>query len=334
MTVDPTLAVVWACILALGLLIYVVLDGFDLGIGMLFGIADSEHDRRTMMNSVAPIWDGNETWLILGGAGLFAAFPIAYATLLPALYLPLIIMLMALIMRGVAFEFRYKAEGGMRSLWDLGFVVGSGLAAFCQGAALGTLMQGMPVSGGQYAGGPFIWFNAFSIFCGFGLMAGYMLLGSAWLVLKTEGGLQEWAYRRIRPLLVTTILFLLVAVVWTLIDHQHMGARWWRNPEFILLPILGAGAAWLLWRSVARRQELMPFWSTAILFLTAFVALAFSFWPYIIPPAVTIYDAASVSSAQTFMLHGMAILLPVVLLYTCFVYWIFRGKVNAEVEYD
>ncbi len=334
MTVDPTLAVIWACILAIGFLIYVVLDGFDLGIGMLFGVADSEHDRRVMMNSVAPIWDGNETWLILGGAGLFAAFPMVYASLLPALYLPVIIMLMALIMRGVAFEFRYKATGGYRTIWDLGFVLGSGVASFCQGAALGTLMQGLPIENGQYAGGPFIWFNAFSIYCGFGLMAGYMLLGATWLVLKTEGGLQEWSYRRIRPLMIVVSLFLLVGVIWMLIDYSHMGQRWWRNPAFLLLPLGGLVTAWLLWRSVDRRQELMPFWAAAAGFGLAFVALAFSFWPYVIPPSVTIYDAASVSAAQTFMLHGMAILLPIVLIYTCFVYWIFRGKATAEIEYD
>lgn len=333
MTVDPHLTIVWACMLALGLLIYVVLDGFDLGIGMLFGIADSEHDRRTMMNAVAPIWDGNETWLVFGGVFLFAAFPLAYAALLPALYLPLIIMLLALIMRGVAFEFRYKAER-LRGLWDLGFVLGSGIAAFCQGAALGTLMQGLPTAGGQFTGGAFIWFNAFSIFCGFGLMAGYMLLGATWLVVKTEGGLQEWAWRRIRPLLGATALFLVIAIVWTLIDHQHMGARWWRNPEFILLPIAGVVVAWLLWRSVAKRQEVMPFLTTALMFMIAFLSLAISFWPYIIPPGMTVYDAASVSNAQVFMLHGIAILLPIVLIYTCVVYWIFRGKVGAEVEYD
>ncbi len=334
MTVDPTLAVIWACILAGGLLIYVVLDGFDLGIGMLFGVAESEHDRRVMMNSVAPIWDGNETWLILGGVVLFAAFPLVYASLLPALYLPIIVMLMALIMRGVAFEFRYKASGIYQTIWDLGFVLGSGVATFCQGAALGTLMQGLPIQDGQYAGPPFIWFNAFSIFCGFGLMAGYMLLGSTWLVLKTEGSLQEWAYARIRPLLVTMALFLAAGVVWMLIDYQHLGQRWWNHIEFLLLVIAGAAAAFVLWRSVAKRQELVPFWSAAALFGIAFAALGLSFWPYIIPPAITVFDAASVSASQTFMLHGMAILLPIVLIYTCFVYWIFRGKANAEVEYD
>jgi Cytochrome bd terminal oxidase subunit II len=193
---DPVwLANFWVGVIAFAILAYVILDGYDLGVGILFGTTANEQHRVTMMNAIAPYWDGNETWLVLVGAGLFAAFPMVYAIFLPAFYLPVALMLLGLIFRGVAFEFRYRSTR-MRPVWDLGFFLGSLVAAFVQGAAIGTMVQELTVIDGHFAGGPFEWVTPFSVLCGIGLVLGYALLGAAWLVLKTEGDLRDWARRR------------------------------------------------------------------------------------------------------------------------------------------
>jgi cytochrome d ubiquinol oxidase subunit II len=329
------LPLIWAGIIAFGVFMYVLMDGFDLGVGILFRAAPSDRDRDAMMNSVAPVWDGNETWLVLGGASLFAAFPLAYAVLLPALYLPILAMLIALIFRGVAFEFRFKAETS-RYLWNWSFNLGSILAAFSQGVILGAFIQGFVVENRQYAGGPFDWLSPFAIATGFGLVAGYGLLGATWLIMKTEGPLQAWSYRMARRLLVAVLVFIAVVSIWTPVFDRDIALRWFSWPNIAYLspvPVLTAVAAIGLWRAVERGAEVMPFLLAMALFLLSYGGLAISLWPNVIPPDISIWQAASPPETQVFLLVGVAFLVPAILGYTAYSYWVFRGKVAHDAGY-
>jgi cytochrome bd ubiquinol oxidase subunit II len=333
--VETQLTLIWTAIVGFAVFMYVLMDGFDLGLGILFPFAPSDSDRDVMMNSVAPIWDFNETWLVLGGAGLFAAFPLAYAVVLPALYLPLLAMLIALIFRGVAFEFRFKARSS-RYLWDHAFNLGSLIATFVQGAALGAFLQGFEMEGRNFSGGMFDWLTPFAVVCGLALIAGYALLGCTWLIWRSEGALQDWAYHLAKTLLCAVLGFILLVSIWTPLTNDSIAARWFSWPNIVFLspvPLITAGLASLLWRAVTERREVQPFiWSMG-LFLVSYIGLAISVWPYIIPPNVTIWEAASPPESQVFLLIGMMFLIPTILAYTAFSYWVFRGKVTGATGY-
>jgi cytochrome d ubiquinol oxidase subunit II len=329
------LPLIWACIIGFGVFMYVLMDGFDLGVGILFRAAPSERDRDIMMNSVAPIWDGNETWLVLGGAGLLAAFPLAYAVLLPAFYLPLLVMLIALIFRGVAFEFRFKSTR-RRFLWDASFNVGSTVATFAQGVVLGTFIQGVEVADRAYAGGSFAWLNPFSLVTGVALIAGYTLLGSCWLIMKTDGALQIWAYEVARLALFVVLGFIVLVSLWTPFVDPSIAARWFSWPNIALLspvPVLTALLALWLYRALEDGAEVLPFILTMSLFLLCFAGLGISLWPYIIPYEVSIWEAAAQPESLVFVLVGLAFLIPLILAYTAYSYYVFRGKVTAEEGY-
>lgn len=329
------LALIWAALLSFAILAYVVMDGFDLGVGILFPWVHGEAHRDEMMNSVAPVWDGNETWLVLGGGGLFAVFPLAYAILLPALYAPIIAMLLALIFRGVAFEFRWKTRRG-KFLWDWAFAGGSTIAAFAQGIALGALVQGIEVAHRSYVGGWWDWLTPFSIFTGCAVVIGYALLGATWLVYKTEGHVQREAYRFARVTGALTLGFVVIVSLWTPFLNELYFRRWFGYPQIVYLspiPILVALVAIALWRGLRARRELMPFLASLALFLLCFVGLVISFFPYIVPVSVSLWDAAAPDRSLRFLLFGAAILLPIILAYTAYSYWVFRGKVNASGGY-
>lgn len=329
------LPLIWAVILVFGVVMYVILDGFDLGVGILFPFAPHEADRDAMMASITPLWDGNETWLVLGGAVLFGAFPIAYGILLPALYLPLILFLFALIFRGIAFEFRGKAYRS-RYLWTFSFSFGSALAAFCQGIVLGGFIQGFAVTGIHYTGGAFDWATPFSLLIGLAMLAGYGLLGATWLIVKTAGSLQDWCYRmawRVLPLVLAAIL---LVSIWTPLMSEDIRQRWFTLPNLFYLspvPVLTALATLGLVRALRRHEERTPFLYTIALFLLSFLGLGISLWPYAVPRALTIHQVSSDPKSQLFLLVGVVILLPVILSYTLYAYRVFRGKVRAEDTY-
>ena len=330
---DAMLPTIWAGILAFAILVYVVLDGFDLGIGMLFGTTGNEIYRRQMMASVAPVWDGNETWLLVVGAGLFGAFPIVYAIFLSALYLPVILLLIALIFRGVAFEFRYKSEK-MRWLWDWGFFLGSGIATFVQGAAIGAMVNELPIEDGRFVGSAFFWLTPFAICCGIGLMIGFCLLGATWLILKTEGELRAWAYRRAPWLLVAVLAFLVVVFVYALVLKLDVMQRWLDRPVLWIFPLVGAAAAAGCLFGIRARRDPLPFLMTVVIFLCAFGTMAVSFWPYMVPYSLTIEQAASPPSSLRFLFYGAGLfVIPVILIYTITVYWVFRGKIGEAGHY-
>lgn len=328
---------IFAGIIAFAVLAYVILDGFDLGIGILFPLLPSKAERDVAMNSVAPVWDGNETWLILGGGGLLAAFPLAYAVVMPALYAPIIAMLLALIFRGVAFEFRWRASEKRRWLWDLSFAGGSTVAAFAQGIALGALVQGIPVSGRAYGGGWYDWLSAFSLVTGVALVVGYALLGSTWLVLKTEGDLQERARRYAWLTAVGTLALIGIVSLWTPFLQPVYYGRWFAWPTMIftgVVPLLVLGAAYLLFTGLADREvHARPFLAALALFVLSFIGIGISFYPYIVPPGVHIRDAAAPDTSLAFILVGAAILVPLILAYTAYAYWVFRGKVDQHGGY-
>jgi cytochrome d ubiquinol oxidase subunit II len=326
------LSLIWAGIIALGVFIYVMLDGFDLGIGILFPFFPAEAERNVMMNTVAPVWDGNETWLVLGGAGLFAAFPVVYSAVLSALYLPLILMLVGLIFRGVAFEIRAKANR-TRHLWDLAFIAGSCTATFFQGVALGCYIQGFPVVNREFAGGGFDWLNPFSLFTGLGLLVTYAVLGCGWLIIKTEGNLQRKMFRLMRPL--TALLFLMIALVslWTPLIDPAIARRWFDMPNLLYLsPVpLAVGLCVLgIFRAVKRGHEQAPYFLALAIAALGYIGFLISIWPNLIPPSVTIWQAAAPHSSQAFALVGALIIIPVILAYTALGYWVFRGKVRAD----
>ncbi|GAB4199522.1 MAG: cytochrome d ubiquinol oxidase subunit II [Wenzhouxiangellaceae bacterium] len=329
-------ASIWAALIALGVMIYIVLDGFDLGIGILFPWLGGDAQRDHAMNSIAPVWDGNETWLVLGGGGLLAAFPQAYALLLPALYIPILLMLSALILRGVAFEFRFKA-GRSRFLWDASFTIGSLAAAVFQGMILGTVVQGLEVETGVYAGGNFAWLSLFSLFTGVAVAAGYALLGSAWLIMKTGGELQQRCWRFGRWLLPVMLASIAAISLWTPIIEPEIRQRWFSLPNFYYLSqiplvtfVIGLATAYSLYR---KRHEWLPFVGTIGLFLLAYAGLLVSVYPYVVPRVLTYHEAAAAPSSLKFALVGMVVLLPVALAYTVLNYRVFRGKVDAADGY-
>jgi cytochrome d ubiquinol oxidase subunit II len=336
MELQTVLPVVWFAIIGFGVLMYVVLDGFVLGLGILAPFAEDGGQLDHMMNTAAPIWDGNETWLVLGGAGLLAAFPRAYAVVLSSLYVPVLLMLIALIFRGVAFEFRFKATRGRR-FWGAAFSVGSMVAAFAQGVILGALVEGLPLVDGEYVGGAFAWFSPFSMLTGIALVNGYALLGSAWLVLKTEGPLQKVARVTARPLVVGVVVFMGLVSAWLPFLDSRIMARWFEGANFLWLapvPLLALANAFLLWRAVMRDgRDARPFLLTLSFFVLGFIGLVLGIWPNIVPPAMSIWDAASPPSSQGFLLVGIVILLPAILGYTWWSYSVFKGKVAADAGY-
>ena len=335
MTLATVLPVVWFFIIGFAVIMYVLLDGFVLGIGILTPFADDEHQRDLMMNTAAPIWDGNETWLVLGGAGLMAAFPRAYAIVLSTLYLPVLLMLIALIFRGVAFEFRFKAQRS-RWLWGIAFNVGSTVTAFAQGVILGALVEGMPLKGGKYLDGAFAWFSPFSMLTGVAVVFGYALLGATWIVLKTEGRTQRIAFDLTRPLMLGVIAFMLLVSAWLPFLDATLRERWFTWPNFLYLspvPVLTVLNAAFLWRAVLDNRELAPFVLALCFFALGFLGLVAGIWPNIVPPSLSIWDAAAPPSSQGFVLVGAAVMIPAVLGYTIYSYRVFRGKVTADAGY-
>ncbi|NIA68403.1 cytochrome d ubiquinol oxidase subunit II [Pelagibius litoralis] len=329
------LALIWGLLIALAVLIYVILDGFDLGIGILFPLIKGEQNRDVMMNSVAPVWDGNETWLVLGGGGLFAVFPLAYSVILTSLYAPLIAMLLALIFRGVAFEFRFK-DARHKPLWDLAFAGGSILATFCQGVVLGAFIQGIEVQDRAYAGGWFDWLTPFSLFTGFALVVGYALLGAGWLVMKTEGPLQARVYDLMTGLAAGLVFCIGIVSLWTPLLNAEIAGRWFSWPGLLYLspvPILVLVSALGLYRAIRQRREVLPFVLSLGLFVLSYAGLGLSLYPNIVPPDVTLWQAAAPDKTLGFMLVGAAILLPLILGYTSYAYWVFRGKVRPGDGY-
>lgn len=331
------LPLIWGVLIATAIFLYVLLDGFDLGIGILFPFAPSDKCRDRMMNSIAPFWDGNETWLVLGGGGLFAAFPLAYAILMPAFYIPIIAMLLGLIMRGVAFEFRFKASGQSQRLWDYTFHFGSLAAAFCQGVILGAYVQGVAVDGRNFAGGPFDWATGFSIMTGIALVFGYALLGATWLVMKTEDVTQQWSRQVASYVLIFVGIFMaLVSLVMPLLNQQIQDF-WFTTPNvYYLLPIPLSTAALfaLVWFDLHHGQrEYRPFLTSIGIFLLGYVGLGVSIFPWIIPFHYTLTDAAASGPGLSFMLVGVIPALPLILAYTAYCYYIFRGKTSHEHHY-
>ncbi|WP_434679577.1 cytochrome d ubiquinol oxidase subunit II [Pseudomonas sp. R1-18] len=330
------LPLIWAVIIIFGIMMYVVMDGFDLGIGILFPFMKESHDRDVMMNTVAPVWDGNETWLVLGGAGLFGAFPMAYSVVLSALYMPLILMLMGLIFRGVAFEFRFKATEAKRHLWDKAFIGGSLAATFFQGVALGAFIDGIPVVNRQFAGGSLDWLAPFPMFCGVALVVAYALLGCTWLIMKTEGSLQKAMHDLARPLSLVLLAVIGIVSLWTPLAHPEIADRWFSMPNllwFMPVPILVLITLYGLIKAVGRNAHYTPFLLTLLLIFLGYSGLGISLWPNIIPPSVSIWDAASPPQSQGFMLVGTLFILPFILGYTFWSYYVFRGKVTAEDGY-
>ncbi len=330
------LPLIWAVIIIFGIMMYVIMDGFDLGIGILFPFIKGESDRDVMMNTVAPVWDGNETWLVLGGAALFGAFPLAYSVVLEALYLPLILMLIGLIFRGVAFEFRFKARADKRHIWDKAFIGGSLLATFAQGVALGAFIDGIPVVNRAYAGGGLDWLTPFSVFCGLALIVAYALLGCTWLIMKTEGSLQEAMHKLAKPLALVLLLVTGIVSIWTPLTHADIAGRWFSMPNllwFMPVPLLVLLSLYGLLKSVSQRAHYMPFIMTLALIFLGYSGLGISLWPNIIPPSISIWDAASPPQSQGFILVGTLFIIPFILVYTFWSYYVFRGKVTHEDGY-
>jgi cytochrome bd ubiquinol oxidase subunit II len=322
-------------VVGLAVAMYVIMDGFDLGVGILFPYFPEEIERDQMMNSVAPFWDGNETWLVLGGVWLLVAFPLAYSIITPALYIPLIAMLLALVFRGVAFEFRWVAKPHHRK-WDIAFAAGSTVAAFAQGTMVGGILNGFQVENGQFAGGPLDWLIPFSIMCGLGLVVGYALIGACWLVMKTAGGVEKSARGYAKPLLIALVAFIVLISIWTPLQFERVAARWfsgWHMAYLSPVPLITAALAISCWRGLNGRHPTVAFNAAVGLFVISFVGLAISTLPYLAPPSITLWDAAASPKSQTFMLVGTCVLIPFVLGYTFFVYHTFRGKVRPGEGY-
>jgi cytochrome bd ubiquinol oxidase subunit II len=329
------LPTVWAGIIAFAVLAYVVLDGFDLGIGILFPFFPDRKSRDLMTNSIAPVWDGNETWLVLGGGGLMAVFPAAYAAVLPALYMPIIIMLLGLIFRGVAFEFRWRTQRASH-YWDYGFWIGSTVAGFTQGIALGALVQGIEVTNRQYSGGWWDWLTPFSLLTGLAVVVGYALLGACWLNLKTLGEVQDHARRLAKVLGVTMLVLIATVSLWSPFINAVYFERWFGWPTAVfssIVPILIAGCAFALWHGLTTDKHLQPFLAALGLFVLSFAGVGISFYPYIVPGSLTIEEAAAPDSSLLFLLVGAAVLVPTILIYTGYAYWVFRGKLDPEEGY-
>jgi cytochrome d ubiquinol oxidase subunit II len=331
------LPLIWAGLICFAVVAYVMLDGFDLGVGILFAVEREDDNRDVMVNSIAPVWDGNETWLILGGGGLFAVFPLAYAVIMSALYPTIIGMLLSLIFRGVAFEFRFRAATRRgREWWDLAFFLGSTGAALFQGLTLGGLLQGIKVTGRQYSGGWFDWLNAFTILCGLAVVVGYALLGSCWVIWRTEGPLQDRARRHAKLLGIATLALIGVVSLWTPLLNPIFMHRWFGWPGILLtspVPVLIALLAIGFWRGLAREHHATPLLCALGWFLLCFAGLGISIYPTLVPPSITIWDAASPPESQAFLLVGASVLIPLILAYNCYAYYVFRGKVQVGVSY-
>ena len=326
---------IWTALLGLAIFYYVVFDGFDLGVGILHGFIGDESQRATAMNAIAPIWDGNETWLVFGGLGLLAAFPIAFAIIIPAVYFPILIMLLALVFRGVAFEFRFR-HSGLRRFWDRAFHAGSIVATYAQGVVLGAFIQGFKVDGTQFGGTSLDFMTPFALLVGLALVFGYSLLGAGWLILKTEGELQQWARRAGLIALAAVLVAILGVSIWTPLANAHVAQRWFSWPNIAYLapvPIVTALIALAEWYGLTHRHDVLPFVGAIGLFLMSFVGIAISLWPMIVPYHFTLWQAASSPSTQAFLLIGTLFLLPVILMYTGWSYWVFRGKVRADAGY-
>ena len=326
------LTTAWAFIIAFAVFAYVVMDGFDLGIGILFTTLKVGTGRNRAMNSIAPVWDGNETWLVLGGGGLMAAFPLAYAVILPATYPLIIAMLLGLIFRGVAFEFRWR-DRGHQKFWDFAFFGGSLTAALAQGMILGALLQGIRVDDRAYAGSWWDWLTPYTLLTGIGVVAGYALLGACWLIWKLQGDVQERAYRLAIRAAIATLVLMAAVSLYNLFLFDQYRARWLDMPNILFasqVPLLTAIIAYFLFRALVKRREVAPFFLALALFLLGMAGLGVTMWPYVIPVSVTIWDAAAPAKSQIFMLVGVAITLPLILAYTAWSYWVFRGKVGAE----
>lgn len=328
-------ALIWYGLIGLAVLIYVVLDGFDLGIGVLFPNAKSEGERDLMMNSIAPVWDGNETWLVLGGGGLFAVFPLAYAVVMPALYAPLTIMLLGLVLRGVSFEYRFRTKRG-KFIWDIAFFLGSFGAALMQGVMLGAMLQGIEISGRSYAGGWFDWLTPFTLFCGLATVCAYILLGACWLIIKLPEELASRYYRIAKRWAVALVLSILVVSVWLPLHNPIVSERWFSFPNSILyyaLPILAVLCSWQLFRALKLHQAVRTYLLAMGLFLVSAMGFAVSTFPYLVPFALTYQQAAAPDSSLKFLLVGTAVLLPMIIAYSGYAYWVFRGKLKHDEGY-
>ncbi|MBO2661342.1 cytochrome d ubiquinol oxidase subunit II [Shewanella algae] len=330
------LAVIWFVIIIFATLMYIVMDGFDLGVGILLPLVGDRHEKDIMVNSVAPVWDGNETWLVLGGAALFGAFPLAYAVIIDALAIPLTFMLVALIFRGLAFEFRFKAFEGHRKAWDRAFAIGSVAATFFLGVVLGAVISGFPVIDRSFAGSRLDWLAPFPLLCGVGLVVAYGLLGSSWLIMKTQGHLQQQMFLLSRSLLIGLLVAIVLVSIWTPLAHPQIAERWFSLPNLIFLspvPLLTALLGWNLYLGLQRQDTYQPFVMTLLLVLLGFCGLGISIWPYIIPPGISIWQASAPPQSQGFMLVGALFIIPIILVYTCWTYYVFRGKVSADEAY-
>ncbi|MCE6962792.1 cytochrome d ubiquinol oxidase subunit II [Enterobacter sp. MW07] len=331
------ISVIWVAIIVFATLMYIIMDGFDLGIGMLFYFERDPQSRDVMVNSVAPVWDGNETWLVLGGAGLFGAFPLAYAVIIDALTIPLTAMLIGLIFRGVAFEFRFKATPSHRKFWDYSFAGGSLLATFSQGIVVGAMINGFEVEGRRFVGSSLDWLTPFNLFCGLGLMVAYSLLGTTWLVMKSEGALQIHMRHLTRRVLLALLGVIAVVSIWTPLGWQYVSDRWFSLPNFFwFLPVpllVGVFSLWIWRLSLNPNSHVMPFILTLGLIFLGFSGLGISLWPNLIPPSITLWDAAAPPSSQLFMLVGTLLIIPVILVYTAWSYYVFRGKISGNEGY-
>lgn len=326
---------VWTIILGVAVFMYVLLDGFDLGIGILFPMARDDDARTLMMTSVAPVWDGNETWLVLGGLGLLAVFPLAFAIVMPAVYFPLLAMLLGLIFRGVAFEFRLK-ETTHRRWWDRAFFFGSTIATFAQGVVLGMYVQGFDVKGRAFVGTSFDWVQPFPLATGVGLLFGYTLLGATWIVMKTEGDLKAWARGRATIALYGVLAFIAMVSLWTPLLHREIAERWFSFPNLLyfgIVPVVTAAIAWMTWRALRRDADYMPFIGAMGLFAMCYLGLGISLFPYVVPYTHTLWQAAAAPSTQTFLLVGTLFLLPIIFMYIGWSYYVFRGKVTSDQGY-
>lgn len=330
------LPLIWAIVILFGIMMYIMMDGFDLGIGILYPFFKDKTDRDIMMNTIAPVWDGNETWLVLGGAGLLAAFPLAYSVVLSAFYMPIILMLLALILRGVAFEFRFKAHENERHFWDKAFIFGSIAATLFQGLILGAYINGINVIDGKYAGGPLDWITPFSLFTAVGLVVTYALLGSTWLIMKTSGELQNNSYRLTRILAFILLAIIVVVSIWTPLLSNQIAERWFTLPNILWLspiPLMVACLFYQLQKSLGDKANTSPFiYSLGMVFL-GYLGLGISIWPNIIPPNISIYTASSPHASQSFALIGALIIIPLILAYTAWGYYVFRGKVSKDDHY-
>ena len=330
MSFDELLPYIWALVIGINLLFYIVLDGFDLGVGILFQSARSESERHTMLCAIGPVWDGNETWLVASGTALFAAFPLVYSIILPALYLPVMFMLIALVFRGVAIEFRNQSVR-MRPFWDGGFFLGSLVTTFCQGAIIATLMQGIPLHDNKFDGNAMLWLTPFSLLAGLGLVAAYLLLGSTWLVLKTGGELQQRAFRISAYSLLASGTFLLLLFIYTLTTNHPAYQVWEQRPACLLIPSAALIAGGFCYRALRRKRETLPFVMAIAIITFGLLTLLATLWPYIVPYSLTIPEAAASSASLKFLFYGVVlIVMPVMLVFTAVIYWSFRGKVPGE----